>query len=209
MFNKCIGRKRKRFLTFALLATVLSLTFLYILMSFQTNYDEKKVDMNASRLIYDDTNVDTGSYLLDYSRAVERSINLRAQLDRENYNSKIIHLNGRKSMLNKTEYLIYEYTKVIGVEKYCQHFKHEKNVQSKSDSYARNQLFVKECPYTNCKFTCDSSKVNQADVLLFHEGDLKLDMKNNRNYLAELNSKVSDRAKQIWLLYNDEVIFEY
>jgi hypothetical protein len=206
MFNKLLGRRRKSLLAFIFLFFVFCTTLYYILHSFQTDYDDKKFDMNAYKIVYDDGNVDTSNYLLDYSRVVERTKNLKNQLDQENSRIKIQQPNGRKRMLNKTEYLIYEYTKVIGVEKYCYHFRHDKNKQSKNDAYAKEQLFVKECPYTNCKFTCDSSKINQADVLVFHEGDLKKDMKQNKNYLTELNSKVRKRAKQIWLLYNDEVI---
>ena len=156
---------------------------------------------------YDDTSVDTSSYLLDYARLVERWRPVKRKLDEENAQVKVISDAAYSSReLNKTEYLVLEYTRVIGVEKFCQHFKNEKNYNNKNNEYAKEQLYVKECPFTNCRFSCDiAADMDRADALLFHEGDLKQDLEKNKNYLSELRAKVTNRAKQIWLLYNDEV----
>jgi hypothetical protein len=201
-FKKFVLRYRRQLLSF-IIASIL----LYIYSRLRgTSYNEDEFDSQTYKKIYDDSTVGTSSYLLDYGRLLQRSAGLKAQLDAENSVVKVQLLKLRHpSALNKTEYLIYEYTKVIGVEKYCPFFKDERNLVGENDAFAKEKLFLKECPFTNCRFSCDSSHVNTADMLLFHEGDLKQDMKANSNYLRELNSKVTNRARQIWLLYNDEV----
>ncbi|UJR28243.1 hypothetical protein I4U23_009493 [Adineta vaga] len=79
---------------------------------------------------------------------------------------------------NKTlrTHLILEYTNVFDKPRFCSH--------------TNEQIFGKTCPYTNCKYTCNRTYENQAQVLLMHKQDLdhqKLDtLKRN--------------SDQIWLL---------
>ncbi|CAF4361314.1 unnamed protein product, partial [Adineta steineri] len=55
-------------------------------------------------------------------------------------------------------HLIVEYTNVFNKPRFC--------------SSTNEQIFGKTCPYTNCKYTCDRSQENTAQVLLMHKYDL-------------------------------------
>lgn len=202
--NKFLVRSKKKIIILAVFFVLKLATFVYISFFLFPTAPLVNFDREWYNLIYDDTRVNTSSYLHDHNSLVQRYKPLKTQLDR--INSKIkIQLPNRRVIKTKKEFLILEYTKVIGVEKYCHHYKHDKNLNSLNDEYAKKQLFVDECPYKNCKYTCDMVQVNKADMLIFHEGDLKKELSQNDQYLSQLNSKVPDRSSQIWLLYNDEV----
>jgi len=128
----------------------------------------------------------------------------------------------RKNEINKEFYLILEYTQIFFGQKYCNlKIKTEKSYsnhvsfkriledsQNKENSYD----LLDECLYKNCFFTCDRTLANQANVLLFHETDLKNELnvkydsnlgkiRRNLNNIAPFNQRSSS---QIWLLWNDE-----
>lgn len=101
------------------------------------------------------------------------------------------------------DYLILEYTKIGGNQRFCHFYEGAKT----DDEMAKKIVFLEQCPYKNCRFTCDKAKANAAHVLLFHESDLNREMDAEPNYLANLNSAVTDRSSQIWLIWNDEVSY--
>ncbi|CAF0756409.1 unnamed protein product [Adineta steineri] len=77
-------------------------------------------------------------------------------------------------------HLIVGYTNVFSKPKFC--------------SSTNEEIFGKTCPYTNCKYTCDRTQENTAQVLLMHKQDLDYE---------KLDSIKRD-SDQIWLLWHDE-----
>ena len=41
---------------------------------------------------------------------------------------------------------------------------------------ASQDLFLKQCPYTNCRFTCDRQQLPSSDAVLFHEADVNTEL---------------------------------
>jgi hypothetical protein len=41
---------------------------------------------------------------------------------------------------------------------------------------ASQDLFLKQCPYTNCRFTCDRQQLPGSDAVLFHEADVNAEL---------------------------------
>lgn len=101
----------------------------------------------------------------------------------------------------KNEYLILEYTKVGGHPRFCEFYEGPEA----NEEMARKKVYLEQCPHKNCRFTCDKSKANSAHVLLFHESDLYREMAAESNYMSKLQTAVTNRAAQIWLIWNDEV----
>ncbi|CAF4285179.1 unnamed protein product [Rotaria sp. Silwood2] len=77
-------------------------------------------------------------------------------------------------------YSILEYTHVFGRPRFCSH--------------AKDDIFGKTCPYTNCEYTCDEKREQDADVLLMHKRDLD----------SKKLEKMKRNSEQIWLLWHDE-----
>ena len=127
---------------------------------------------------------------------------LKRAHDYENSDNKII-LQVKAKNVRKIEYVILEYTKVMGQKKFCQHY------DDKESSNPEEVLYLKECPFTNCRFTCDKKKLNSANGVLFHESDLRKEVLNNPNYYEKLIQGSTNRANQIYILYNDEVNLEF
>ena len=136
---------------------------------------------------------------------------------------KVVEENSkRKHEINKEFYLILEYTKVFHEQKYC-------NLKIKNGKFSNHAIFKRllkdnqnkeentydlldECLYKNCFFTCDRSLATNANVLMFHETDLKYELsskynsnlakiKRNLNNIAPFKDRTSSK---IWLLWNDE-----
>lgn len=122
-------------------------------------------------------------------------------------------------------YLIAEYTRVFGQEKFCRLRKDERFLTDyKAQRHRRYQLLDKtygakhidlaydmldRCVYKNCFFTCDMSLARQADALLFHWSDL------TDKALAIASADQFDKiysglfpfersTKQLWILWDDE-----
>ncbi|CAF1458802.1 unnamed protein product [Didymodactylos carnosus] len=95
-------------------------------------------------------------------------------------NHKIVIANSRS--IPDSRFLLLEYTKIFGQEKFC----------SKSSL----DIFSKQCPYQNCDYTCNHSRLNEAQLVLFHKYDVKKEqMPTKRN------------IDQVWLLWHDEPLF--
>ena len=108
---------------------------------------------------------------------------------------KVIKENARsREYLNKTNYLIYEFTKFNHNTKYCHLFNepYEEDISN---------FYLHDCPVKNCIFTCDKNSTNEADALLFSEHDLR-DALMTAN-VNELPISIQSRnPQQIWALWN-------
>lgn len=113
-------------------------------------------------------------------------------------NLKAIFPNTRNTdSLKRSKYVILEYTKVFEKTRYCHLFK--------SSSTFYQDLYINECKYKNCIFSCDKTLTATADALLFHEADLNAQL-NNRELMNFINKENIKRTNQdqIWILWNDE-----
>jgi hypothetical protein len=93
---------------------------------------------------------------------------------------KTVLRNTFQKPLNKTSFLIYEYTK-------HRQFCNKKNI---------TQVYISTCPFRNCHFTCNFSLVHRADAILMLYSHL--------NYANVSNLTAGRSANQIWLLWHDE-----
>ncbi|CAF3248771.1 unnamed protein product, partial [Rotaria sp. Silwood2] len=71
------------------------------------------------------------------------------------------------------------YTTVFNEPKFC----------GKSQDF----IFGKQCPYRNCRYTCDRNSSTFADVLLMHRSDIHFDQ-----------LPIERNPEQIWLYWHDE-----
>ena len=142
----------------------------------------------------DDSRVDTAWYQRRYYDYYARKQTLRDEYLQTNMDIKTV-VNNSRTIMDKSEYLIVEYTKIFGQTKYC---------QISNKSHANPDLFVNECPYKNCRFTCDKRQVPNADALLFHEADITSEALLDKAYInkvAELHRQI---LKSVFILWNDE-----
>lgn len=189
---------------------LLFLMLLFFFIQFLINFAQfiivqlNQINLDSNPSLNDDSNVKSFNYLNDYRQVQSKFAEYKKVYDTEMSSLKTIIPNARDTKRSKRKnFVILEYTKVMDETKYCPYF----STNSKSDNiYAKNQVFIKECPYKNCIFTCNKTELNKVDVVLFHESDLKKDIRKEKNYLKNLNSKASKRSEQIWVLWNDEVI---
>ena len=86
-------------------------------------------------------------------------------------------------------YLILQYTPIFGQNKLC-----NKYVELKT------KMFIDECPYKNCAFTCDKSEFVNSHAILYHEWDLSRDTK----LLKESIELHRHHSHKLFVLYNDE-----
>ena len=146
-----------------------------------------------------DNTVNTEFYLEEYMKRRKALADTIMKRDAQNKQFKTILKEARKSNLNSNSYLIVEYTKVFKETKFCQHFVDDKLINS--------ELFLDECPYKNCVFSCDERRAVNADALLFSEFDLSREETEKTYYLKQFLGNTRKRADQIWILWNDEVIY--
>lgn len=66
-------------------------------------------------------------------------------------------------------------------------------------------MYVDQCPYKNCKFTCDRKKARFADMIMFHAYDLLNEDVETRVYVKSFLAHLPSRRNQVWLLWHDEV----
>lgn len=182
LFRFCLKR-----IVFIVLISCSLLIFYLFIISYETNTNS----------IFFDHDVDTRNYFKDYE-------NLRKLKNKfSSRKHKTIIENQRKlkqSDLYDTDFLILEYTKIMGESKYCHRF----NYKNKDYLSERNKLYLKECPYKNCIFTCDKKIVNDANALIFSQKDLEKKLKIDKKILPNLLDELIDRERQIWILWNDE-----
>ncbi|CAF1449764.1 unnamed protein product [Rotaria magnacalcarata] len=114
----------------------------------------------------------------------------------DNYARKLLKINERDAQTiykkriekyakttSQEKYDIFEETLVFGRPKFC----------------AVTNIFHPQCPYSNCRWTCDKSSTNQDGfrrAYIFHHIDIKHD---------EIIDKVANRSSDdIWILWIDE-----
>ncbi|RNA30778.1 alpha-(1-3)-fucosyltransferase C-like [Brachionus plicatilis] len=123
----------------------------------------------------------------------------------------------------KSHYLIIEYTKIFGKNKFCEHKISDEQLHTITDqelvaklrsekSSNSDYFLLNRCRYKNCFFSCDKSLARHSDALMFHERDLTSQVKaikGHKDY-ENVHSKLFnfDRdASQVWILWNDEANF--
>lgn len=204
---KKVYRFFKRFLILRLLILFFAIKLLSILFSNFTNVtineDEKtKLKWYSNRL--KDSNVSTRNYLNEYNLKETNLANLLAERNGKNKAIKTIIENGRNiKNLQKSEYLIIEFSKFFYQSKFCHLFDSPNDLTK-----AKEIIFLKECPYRNCVFSCDKSKIAKADAVLFYDHDLLKESTENSYYLKKYYQTLKSRSDQIWILWNDEVFIE-
>ena len=52
---------------------------------------------------------------------------------------------------------------MFGQTKYCDFY---------SPDNQGTDIYIEECKYKNCYFTCDKSNMNKSDAMIFHESDI-------------------------------------
>lgn len=70
-------------------------------------------------------------------------------------------------------------------------------------------MYVDQCPYKNCKFTCDRKNARFADMVMFHAYDLLNEDVETRVYVKSFLAHQPSRRNQVWLLWHDEVSIVY
>lgn len=137
---------------------------------------------------YDDMRVDTSHYANEYIEHENRLSEIVDQRNVDKAEFKSMRKN-KRTAIHKSEYLIVQYTPIFGKMKYC-------------DRFLAADKFVEQCPYKNCKFSCEATDASRADALLFSEYDLQRAETETSYYIKKMRETHSD---QIWILWNDEV----
>ncbi|CAF0862106.1 unnamed protein product [Rotaria sordida] len=170
---------------FIILLTI-SILFLWLIPLIKFYFNNEKINI----IVFDENFLDNHLYpppwyisnwtINDY---FIRKDNIKKLEDKDAINKKqkiIIEydfLNQKKN--KKTNYTILEYTTVFNAPKFC----------GKSQDF----IFGKQCPYQNCRYTCNRNFSSFADVLLMHRSDI------NFNQLP-----IERNPEQIWLYWHDE-----
>ena len=153
-------------------------------------------------LHYDDSKVNTSNYIDEYIEHLNYLSDLvKARNHKKIAYKHIINAGRPPSFIHKKEFLILQYTPIFGSNKLCENRK-------------PSDMYLKECPFTNCHFSCDIQDSWKADALIFSEWDLhdynaeaSLEVKKLRHMKSfHLDAIGMHRINQIWILWNDEVI---
>ena len=105
----------------------------------------------------DDSDVDTTSYIemhIKYSM-------LKSHGQPSSRIKRVIEHGRPVSQLDQASYLILQSTPIFGEDKLCQKY-----------AQLNTNMYVDECPYKNCAFTCDKAEFVNAHAILYHEWDL-------------------------------------
>lgn len=141
-----------------------------------------------------DFTVNTSDYLTSYAKF--SSLKLKLQQNSPSLYKKYIPNARNPFSLFKPEYLILLYTTVFDGYKFC----HTED---------QSKIYLDECPYKNCKFSCDRSVIQKADSVLFHAADLLKEPIEQSYELKRFYSHSSYRKDQLWVLWNDEVLEKF
>lgn len=186
-----------------IIAASLAIIALYLLAD-QKNSTFRADDSKISKQIIDflkleeDDKINTASYVEQFNNfnGIKNEFkrhSLHQKYKRESLNDDF------SRQVNKPEYLILEYTKFWQQTKFCKYFAGPQKVTN-----PKSKVFINECPYTNCKFTCDKQKISEADALLFHESDVNEEQYNNNMYINDVAKLHMARPEQLFILWNDE-----
>lgn len=162
----------------------------------------KKVDLPNTFYAELDRDLDTSAYLSEYSKFNELRRHRIKQEQGDDSSSRfglkrvVKDKRSRKSMYKK-EYTVLMFTSVFQQEKFCDTKKQQE----------ASSLYVEQCPYKNCRFTCDRNRARHADSVLFHAFDLLSEETETKVFLKNFLARVNSRKDQIWILWHDEVSF--
>lgn len=137
---------------------------------------------------FDDSNVNSDHYLYEYRDRLESIAYLMEERNVENKKYKTI-INHRRKSTGKSSYSIIMYTDVFGTKKLCT---------------GDEDLFLKECPFKNCNFSCDRDQASNADAIIFSERDLSMEDRETYYKINSLLQYSENREDQVWILWNDE-----
>ncbi|RNA06946.1 alpha-(1-3)-fucosyltransferase 4 [Brachionus plicatilis] len=177
------------------IAFVLSIAFIYKL-----GFSNKQELLPNKTINFLDENVQTFDYLNQYKRI-------------KSFKEQFVYTSKWKKVLSKQrnlrynqskDFLILEYTKIFSSTKYCQKFGADQFDQNTNFESVKRKLFLNECQFTNCVFSCDKRRLNEANALIFHQADLEVLVQEDRLYLENLRMSLKQREEQIWILWNDE-----
>lgn len=202
VFNQ-IFRLKRRIVFFIWIVFVIKLTF--FLISKLSSAAHNKLSKNDSKtfILYvdklNDFDINTHSYMSDYLSIRKKLLNITLERNLKYGHIKKIIQDDRNPLriLKRTDYLIVEFTKFFYQTKYCHLFDQDFNK-------AKENVFLKECFYKNCVFSCDKSKVLKADALLFYDYDLVRESTESSIYIKSFLHTRKSRKDQIWILWNDE-----
>ena len=186
----CLKRKFRKnfkriFFIFFIIIVLYEIGFLF---SYSNDFSKDEIFK-----IQNDLNVNTSDYLLRYNDYRLIKNEQKTEYDYKYSDIKTVVKNARiSSGLNKSNYIIYEYTKFFDSTKNCQHGKNF------------NKVFLKQCPYKNCRFSCDKNELKSSDAILFHESDMKKELMLDPNYIENIAEMHRNNPKQIYVLWNDE-----
>ena len=107
--------------------------------------------------------------------------------------TKRITKNGRFAAINQTSYKVLQYTTIFEEPRLCRTY----------DSL-KERIYVDECPYKNCAFTCDKAEFNTADAILFHESDIKSELRKDPDFIQKSVRLHEQNPHMLFVLYNDE-----
>jgi hypothetical protein len=167
---------------------------LMIIIFYQLSSKANSNDSNIREIstIQNDLNVNTSDYLFRFKDYTKIKNEQKREYDLKNSDIKAVFRNARTNGLNKSNYTIYEYTKFFDSTKNCQHGKN------------LNKVYLKQCPFQNCRFSCDKNELKYADSVLFHESDMKKEFKLDPNYIKTITEMHISNPEQIYVLWNDE-----
>ncbi len=177
-----IRRNLKCFLSSIMLILVLNAVF--------TIKNEMHIPTDISQYL-NDFNVNTSDYLSRFNDYRKVKLKQKNYSDTIQFSNTKTVINNARLDLRKPSYTIFEYTKFFGQTKYCQINQTE-------------NIFLNECPYKNCRFSCEPKDLTAADAILFHESDMKNDMKSDVNYIERISKMHLKNPDQIFILWNDE-----
>ena len=166
--------------------------------------NELSIYTRLSKEMFDsnDANVNTKYYRIEYNLSKQMKAKYKLKRDLNNIDYKTLIFTGRSNgSLNKKSYLIVEQTKVFDNTKYCDLF----DSSSIVDESTLNKIYLNECPYKNCHFTCNKSKSESADAFLFHYADLFKHKYVGSSETSRVKRLLADRrSDQLWIIWNDE-----
>jgi hypothetical protein len=136
-----------------------------------------------------DQGVNTNSYMQVYAR-----YRLVKQREGKNFTFlKKTNANGRFKQTNQKNYLILQYTTIFGRPRLCTTY-----------NQLNQQMFVDECPYKNCAFTCNKAEFNNSHAILFHESDIASEINRDSRFIKDSIRLHASNPEKIFVLYNDE-----
>ena len=185
-FYSKIKRKLRRNLKLFLICIVLALI---LSAGFRSKY-EMQLPVDISQNL-NDFNVNTSDYLARFNEYRKVKLKQKNFSDTTQFRNIKTVINNARLDFGKPSYTIFEYTRFFGQTKYCQ-------------ANQTENVFFKECPYKNCRFSCEFNDLKEADAILFHESDMKNEMKSDVNYIDRISKMHRKNSNQIFILWNDE-----